>query len=497
MGLLLWWWVWPSSLSLQHPRDARQDKATAHVYIEMLVSSVEQGKVTPTQSLALVDKAVLNGFNSNAVNGAGLPSSRIVSHRKHNGRPSCYANDGGPLIPCAVIRIVSNQCFLPTPKEPTSEFKYNPGQIQCLGANTQNRSKTPYVLFSSRQHQWEQDWGIAMPRISFAAVSDAAVVICPSVNEEDDPVNDADLYLADLEPQEKPPKCPWVPPCGAAFGTKAERIMEKKRTRLRDFTNQPPPGAYDPYKDKTATKTNRLGLDSWTLDAVVDRAPTPKEGVGPACYTLKAPMDQELEDLKKRCRTFDSLSEERLAPIKYGYFARDRMEHPLTENASIPSFVEIMQSERNKKKGVFSKVERFPKKYGERCCLNAPGYNIDKDIKIDRGQYKNGVPQWKSCKIKYGKVPPGSRFGSPVTQREYNRLIGNVTPFTGPGRYDPYKYERKPTHRYSGLAKATERTTDPDKEKNWADRLRPTKATEKRECGECREVFVGSHVKLC
>ncbi|VDK22599.1 unnamed protein product [Taenia asiatica] len=278
--------------------------------------------------------------------------------------------------------------------EPTFEYKYNPKQIKCLGANAQNRSKTPYVLFSSRQHQWEQDWGAAMPRISITATADSAAAICPSQNEKDDAVND-DLYLADLEPQEKPPKCPW--------------------------TNQPPPGAYDPFKDTKSTKANHLGLDSWTLAAVVNRAPTPKDGVGPACYTLKAPMDRELEDLKKRCRTFDSLCEKRLAPFKHGYFVREKMEHPLTENATMPSFVEIIQSERNKKKGMFSKTDRFPKKYGERCCLNAPGYNIDKD-----------------------------------------------TPFTGPGRYDPYKYEMKQTHRYSGLAKATGRTTNLDKEKNWA-----------------------------
>ncbi|KAL5962117.1 Lymphocyte expansion molecule [Taenia solium] len=379
--------------------------------------------------------------------------------------------------------------------EPTFEYKYNPKQIKCLGANAQNRSKTPYVLFSSRQHQWEQDWGAAMPRISITATADAAAAICPSLNEKDDATND-DLYLADLEPQEKPPKCPWLPPCGAAFGTKSERMKERKKTRLRDFTNQPPPGAYDPFKDTKATKTNHLGLDSWTLAAVVNRTPTPKDGVGPACYTLKAPMDQELEDLKKRCRPFDSLCEERLAPFKHGYFVRERVEHPLTENATMPSFVEIMQSERNKKKGMFSKTDRFPKKYGERCCLNAPGYNIDKDIKTDPGQYKNEAPQWKRCELKSGKAPPGPQFGSTMTQREYNMLIGNVTPFTGPGRYDPYKYETKPTHRYSGLAKATGRTTDFDKEKNWADRLCPTKATEKRECGECNKVFVGSHVKL-
>lgn len=41
-------------------------------------------------------------------------------------------------------------------------------------------------------------------------------------------------------------------------------------------TNQPPPGAYDPFKDTKVTKTNGLGLDSWTLAAAVNRAPTSK-----------------------------------------------------------------------------------------------------------------------------------------------------------------------------------------------------------------------------
>ncbi|EUB56739.1 hypothetical protein EGR_08382 [Echinococcus granulosus] len=355
------------------------------------------------------------------------------------------------LASCVVIcSAIRNRRFFFIPKGPTFEFKYNPKELKCLGANAQNRSKTPYVLFSSRQHQWEQDWGASMPRISVTAITDAAATICPIVKGKDDAVDDVDLILADLEPQEKPPKCPWVPPCGAAFGAKAERMKEKKKMRLRDSTSQPPPGAYDLIKDTKATKANHLGSDPWTLAAMVDRAPTPKEGVGPACYTLKAPMDQDLEDLEKRFRTFDSLYEERLAPLKHGYFARERVDYPPTENTNVPSFVEIMQSERNKKRGVFSKTPRFPKRYGERCCLNALGYNIDKD-----------------------------------------------TPFTGPGRYDPYKYEKKPAHRYSGLAKAAERKTDPEKEKNWADRLRPTKATNMKGCGECKEVFDGSHVKLC
>ncbi|CDI97768.1 conserved hypothetical protein [Echinococcus multilocularis] len=402
------------------------------------------------------------------------------------------------FAPCGMHPNLMGLHYLETLRgRPTFEFKYNHKELKCLGANAQNRSKTPYVLFSSRQHQWEQDWGASMPRISVTAINDAAATICPIIKGKDDAVDDVDLFLADLEPQEKPPKCPWVPPCGAAFGAKAERMKEEKKIRLRYSTSQPPPGAYDLIKDTKATKANHLGLDPWTLAAMVDRTPTPKEGVGPACYTLKAPMDQDLEDLERRFRTFDSLFEERLAPPKHGYFARERVDYPPTENTNVPSFVEIMQSERNKKRGVFSKTPRFPKRYGERCCLNALGYNIDKDIKLDPGQYTSEASQWKGCKLKSSQVPTGSRCGLKMTQREYDRLIGNVTPFTGPGRYDPYKYEKKPAHRYSGLAKATERKTDPEKEKNWADRLRPTKATNKKGCGECKEVFDGSHVKLC
>lgn len=47
-------------------------------------------------------------------------------------------------------------------------------------------------------------------------------------------------------------------------------------------------------------------------------------------------------------------------------------------------------------------------------------------IKLDPGQYTSEASQWKGCKLKPGKVPIGSRCGLKMTQREYNRLIGNV-----------------------------------------------------------------------
>lgn len=42
----------------------------------------------------------------------------------------------------------------------------------------------------------------------------------------------------------------------------------------------------------------------------------------------------------------------------------------------MPSFVDLLQSNENRKKGVFLKSERFPKK-------SAPNYNVDNEVRPD------------------------------------------------------------------------------------------------------------------
>ena len=79
-----------------------------------------------------------------------------------------------------------------------------------------------------------------MPQVDTYTVPAVTTTIC-NMNDKnrDDPTGekDVDQLLAELEPHERPPKCAWVPPCEPAFGTKSERLRERKVVkgrRLRD-----------------------------------------------------------------------------------------------------------------------------------------------------------------------------------------------------------------------------------------------------------------------
>ncbi|KAM7534569.1 hypothetical protein Aperf_G00000117263 [Anoplocephala perfoliata] len=77
----------------------------------------------------------------------------------------------------------------------------------------------PYVLYSSREP--EQDWSSSVQRIDPSTYES---LIYLKVNKKED---DVEALLAELKPRERAQKCPWVPPCGAAFGTVSSRMTEK------------------------------------------------------------------------------------------------------------------------------------------------------------------------------------------------------------------------------------------------------------------------------
>ena len=47
-------------------------------------------------------------------------------------------------------------------------------------------------------------------------------------------------------------------------------------------------------------------------------------------------------------------------------------------------------------------------------------------IKTAPGCYDGELPKWKNCTLKPIKAPFGSHIDSTLTQKEYNKMIGNV-----------------------------------------------------------------------
>lgn len=120
------------------------------------------------------------------------------------------------------------------------------------------------------------------------------------------------------------------------------------------------------------------------------------------------------------------------------YFIQN-VPRPETEYWNTPTFIDLLNNNANKRKGIFQKAERFPKKYGERVCLNASGYSIDKEvipsygsdqicsqIKTSPFHYNIELTKWKTCELKPSpKVPFGRHGNNSLTQKQFNQEIGN------------------------------------------------------------------------
>ncbi|VUZ54336.1 unnamed protein product, partial [Hymenolepis diminuta] len=149
------------------------------------------------------------------------------------------------------------------------------------------------------------------------------MVLLRSLKKSEDEI---DTRLAKLEPRVKPQKCPWVPPCGPAFGSKIQRI-----TDLESRNTAPPPGTYDPHEPLCQLKKSQLNIEPWKLapplpiNQMTNLRIRPKS-TRPFYYNLKSPIESDLENLARRSHSFDTYTVDRSAPVKHGYFAVDRVQ---------------------------------------------------------------------------------------------------------------------------------------------------------------------------
>ncbi|KAM3186816.1 hypothetical protein ACTXT7_003586 [Hymenolepis weldensis] len=303
------------------------------------------------------------------------------------------------------------------------------------------------------------------------------MVLLKSMKKNEDEI---DTRLAELEPRVKPQKCPWVPPCGPAFGSKIQRITELESRNIA-----PPPGTYDPHEPVCELKKSQLKIEPWKLAPPLPINQMTNLRIRPS------PIESDLENLARRSHSFDTYTVDRSAPMKHGYFAK--MPRTETEYWNTPTFIDLLNNNANKRKGIFQKAERFPKKYGERVCLNAPGYSVDKEIKTSPFHYNIELKKWKTCELKSSpKVPFGRHGNNSLTQRQFNQEIGNSTPFTGPGRHDPFKYEKKANkNRYVSMAKRTGRSANLSVDKALRERMQP-----KKEANDYTHYDMRSHIRF-
>nr|CDS26959.1 AKT interacting protein [Hymenolepis microstoma] len=351
----------------------------------------------------------------------------------------------------------------------TYDFSYNPKEYQCHNTRAQTRLNAPYILYST--HKSGQYLDASIPKIEASEFED--MIQLRSAKKDED---ELDNRLAELEPQVKPPKCPWVPPCGPAFGSKIKRI-----TGPEVRNSVPPPGTYNPHDSECKQNKSQQKSEPWSLTS-----PLPTKQMAnlrkrltstiPSYYNLKSPLEIDLENLARRSHSFDAYNLDRSARMQHGYFAAPKQK---TEFRNVSTFADLPNNNGKKNKGTFLKAERFPKKYGERICQSAPGYSVDKEINTSPVHYNIGTANWKMCELKSSsKIPFGSHGNNIITQKQYNQQIGNMTPYTGPGRYDPFKYEKKTNkNRYVNMAKRTGRDFNFSMDEALRERIRPKNET--------------------
>ncbi|GAA36807.2 hypothetical protein CSKR_101912 [Clonorchis sinensis] len=208
------------------------------------------------------------------------------------------------------------------------------------------------------------------------------------------------------------------------FGIQCERFKKHVKEQA------PPPGT---YTDKLlslniAQKSESRQEEPFTKASKVTRlAHKQISSLGPGVYEPHRFLDRSTVVVSKG--RFDTSNEIRCGRIKYGYLSTLLPPQSGPRFTDFPTSVDLLQTRDYKKKGKFSLIERFPrKKMGLR--IGPTKYN-------PRNPYEDPI----SFNV---KQVPFLKTAERMTNKQYQAFIGNVTPFTGPGRYNISKEDKNP-----------------------------------------------------
>nr|CAH8864768.1 unnamed protein product [Trichobilharzia regenti] len=268
------------------------------------------------------------------------------------------------------------------------------------------------------------------------------------------------------------------------FGMKSSRFPKPSS----HLTITPAPGTYEKYQEYNVKPKLSKCQQSFTKAPNVNRhfhADTIY--VGPGVYNY-AKFHERSTVVESKGR-FDTSNESRCKPIKVGYMARlvPTQNGPRLTNAK--SSIDELLSPKYANKGKFSETERKTLQLTNQSGVSPNQYNP-----VDPNMYQSSFNV---------KSVPFLKQAPRMTKREFNNYIQNVTPFTGPGRYNLPKYdtsEEKEPECHFYLSKCPRSLTLLE-EKKFQGRLQPTNIPTPNSCTpfmttRSHDRLVGNYLKI-
>ncbi|CAL8072615.1 unnamed protein product [Calicophoron daubneyi] len=211
------------------------------------------------------------------------------------------------------------------------------------------------------------------------------------------------------------------------FGIQSPRFRPVAQHRV------PPPGTYD-LKTPPVKKLPR-SEEPFTKAPQSNRQLAPQShSLGPGIYEPQIILNKStVVDSKGR---FDTGSDIRCGPIKTGYLATMLKLGSGPRFTQFPSNLDLLNDRHNAYKGKFLRCDRNIRKCFDRIFLTNPTAKPpDPKYQLSPCTYHPLRPYEIHHKFNV-KLPPFMKLAARMTRREYDQYIGNVTPFTGPGRYN-------------------------------------------------------------
>ncbi|THD22528.1 hypothetical protein D915_004264 [Fasciola hepatica] len=253
--------------------------------------------------------------------------------------------------------------------------------------------------------------------------------------------------------------------CG--FGTQSERFPVDRRDHI------PPPGTYDPLVNRRfgVAKSTKRKEQPFTKAPPANRVVSDTiPGVGPGIYNYQDALN--LNTKVSSAGRFDTSTEIRCGPIKTGYFASLSTDRSGPRFTHFPSTIELAQAPANAYKGKFTRSDRGVQRPHDRMSISMPGMGL---LYMKNELAPNTYnPIWPPDKKSFNvKQVSFMSTAARMTKREYQAYIGNVTPFTGPGRYNYPNPDENKGEGFSFPKNNQSRNPSVALQRQLADRLRP------------------------
>ncbi|CAF0950222.1 unnamed protein product [Rotaria sp. Silwood1] len=276
------------------------------------------------------------------------------------------------------------------------------------------------------------------------------------------------------------------------FLTEADRRPRCIRGALNQLTSRfpkeqedraPPPGAYGIPDEKVVEKHWQQGSNIPSFEWNQGPRTLPLEGskIGPGTYNLKSSIDELINKRVSEKGPYQLFTISRSAPIITGHYAvLDTWDlSPDFPSKDYPNSISFTRElEKNKKKGAFSKLDRFQKKPTDRLAIEHPGLEPKNVDFPGPGAYVVTRP-WEQNDFHAKKVSFNAT-SSRNDKRSFTHTGAHHS--VGVGRYNllgPVRDEtiadkrKRPKRRNIGFLSTTTRFASADGESLLNERLKP------------------------